>query len=83
MGIDKLIEICDNVASGDASFENVRCISEMLESILTHVKGFAEETNYSPVGYPIEYFNRNTDECNAAVEAFSNILEELESYFYD
>lgn len=83
MGIDKLIEICDNIMVGDASFEEINLAAGLLANILTHVKDFVDDTNYSPVGYPVEYFNRNHDEGNVAIEAFSNILEEMESYFYD
>lgn len=83
MGVDKLIEICDCITSGDASVDEINVAVELLESILTHIKEFVDETNYSPVNYPVEYFNRNPDEGNAAIEAFSNILEEMESYFYD
>lgn len=83
MGLDKLIEMCDDITSGDASAEEINIAVELLENILVHIKDFVEETNYSPVGYPVEYFNRNRNESNAAIEAFSNILEEMENYFYD
>lgn len=83
MGIDKLIEICDNMIDGSANIEETKSAAVLLENILIHIRDFVDETNYSPVGYPVEYFNRNVDEGNVAIETFGNILEEMESYFYD
>jgi hypothetical protein len=83
MGLDKLIEMCDCITSGDASTDEINTAIELLESILTHIKDFVDETNYTPVGYPVEYFNRSHNDGNAAIEAFSSILEEMESYFYN
>ena len=82
MGVDKLLEICDNMINGNATADEINCAANVLESILTHIKDFVDETNYSPVGYPIEYFNRNADEGSAALETFCNILEEMDDYFY-
>ena len=81
MVLDNLIGMCDDVAAGEASFEEVKFAGELLGNILTHIQEFVCTTNYSHVGYPVEYFNRNSDDSNIAVEAFCNILEELEGYF--
>ena len=63
MGVDKLLEICDNMINGNATADEINCAANVLESILTHIKDFIDETNYSPVGYPVEYFNRMLNEA--------------------
>ena len=81
MGLNELIETCDNIIAGDAKFDEIKLTVGLLENILAHIKDFVDETNYSPVGYPVEYLNINNDEGNVAIIAFGNILEEMESYF--
>lgn len=83
MTIFELIKTCDNTVMDAANSEDIREIANVLTGILTHVVDFVDQTDFSPTCYQLEYFCRNKNEQIKAIEAFSNILEEIEEYLYD
>ena len=82
MDIKELINICDVMVESNANAESVE-VANMLGNILEYVKRFIDEVDYDMVTYPIEYFYRDEEARDAALEAFSNILEEMDGCLYD
>ncbi len=82
MNIKELINICDVMVESNANFESVE-VASVLGNILEHIEEFLDEVDYDMVTYPVEYFHRDKDARDAALEAFGEILEEMEDYMYD
>lgn len=83
MTIRELINICDKIVTGNASVEETTEVASVFENVLEHIGDFIYSADYDMVSYPIEYFHRNDEARDAALEAFSNILEEMDGYLYD
>lgn len=83
MSIKELIKTCDEVAAGNTSTEEAAELMNIFVSILEHISNFIYNADYDMINYPIEYFHRNDEARDAALEAFSNILEEMDGYLYD
>lgn len=82
MSVKELINICDIMVESNANYESVE-VATILGGILEHIEKFLDKVDYDMVTYPIEYFYRDREACDAALEAFSEILEEMDDYLYD
>lgn len=79
--IEDIIDVCDTaVNSGDYDPQELTEALELLANILEPINEFIEEIGTDWEDYPIEYFSRNKDARWAALEAFSEILENVEDY---
>ena len=79
--IEDIIEVCDNAANhGEYDAQDLTYSLELLADILEPIKEFVEEIGTDWEDYPMEYFSRNKDARQAALEAFANILECVEDY---
>ena len=79
--IEDIIDVCDTtVNTGDYDPQELTEALELLANILEPINEFIEEIGTDWEDYPIEYFSRNKDARWAALEAFSEILENVEDY---
>lgn len=79
--IEDIINVCDEATTtGDYDPQELTEALELLANILEPINEFIEEIGTDWEDYPIEYFSRNKDARWAALEAFSEILENVEDY---
>lgn len=79
--IEDIIDVCDEATTtGDYDPQELTEALELLANILEPINDFIEEIGTDWEDYPIEYFSRNKDARWAALEAFSEILENVEDY---
>lgn len=79
--IEDIIDVCDTaVNDGDYDPQELTEALELLANILEPINDFIEEIGTDWEGYPMEYFSRNKDARWAALEAFSEILDNMEDY---
>jgi hypothetical protein len=82
MSIKELINICDVMVESNVNSESVE-VATMLGNILEHIERFLYEVDYGTVIYPVEYLNRDEEARDLALEAFGEILEEMDDYICD
>ena len=71
INFDELVENYKQTTSED---------NEVIYNIFSHIAHFIDICGTDWVGFPQEYFHRNKQAQREAIEAFSNILCELEEY---
>lgn len=81
INLDDIIERYDNaIDNGDASPEELTELLELGRAMMKTICDFVEDNDFDWTDYAAEYLSRDRSARWAAVEAFAEMLENLEEY---
>lgn len=79
--IQEIIAVCNDICNNDNFNQNTQDVASITSNILNIIDDFLYKHDISDVTYKEEYLMRNQYACEAAIETFVAILEEVGYYF--